>query len=210
MADDRSEDGQDRRIGDQEIEVAARWLAMQVDQANRRSTWNWPSVDRLTRTYRRRLTQTVEEYPRNPHIELRGPYYPAPWVHVWPGNARGFIGTTGQPTFRWTMPDPDPILDPLLAALASDPADPDQRAVVSDALEERGRMGEAGLLRSEGVEIAVLGGRVFDTATMFGATERMRQRIFEGAYSDRVDTFRYALDYPSVRRMSASTFIRDL
>jgi uncharacterized protein (TIGR02996 family) len=65
--------------------------------------------------------------------------------------------------------DIDPILDPLLAALASDPTDPAQRAVVSDALEERGRMAEAELLRSEGVEIVVMGGRVYDAADAFMA-----------------------------------------
>jgi uncharacterized protein (TIGR02996 family) len=71
--------------------------------------------------------------------------------------------------------DPDPILDTLFAALALDPTDPAQRAVVSDALEERGRPAEAGLLRSEGVEIAVLGGLVYDVAAVFGAVEQMRQ-----------------------------------
>jgi hypothetical protein len=167
----------ERRIGDQEIEVAARWLAMQVDQANRRSTWNWPSVDRLTRTYRRRLTQTVQEYPRTSYLELHGPSYPVPRAEIFPGNVLGINGTPGRTIFRWTIPDPDPILDPLLAALASNSIDPAQRAVVSDALEERGRMAEATLLRSEGVEIAVLGGRVYDAAAVFGAVERMRQRV---------------------------------
>jgi uncharacterized protein (TIGR02996 family) len=53
-----------------------------------------------------------------------------------------------------------PDLEPLLAALTEDPSDREMRAVVSDAMEERGRILEAELLRSNGM-IEVIDGLIF-------------------------------------------------